>query len=184
MLTIKYFSTLLCLLFSLHVVAQVSPDSIYQLDGQWQDQDNNQRKLSSLTGKKQVLSLIYTHCLHTCPTIVSTMQAIESALPANERQNVGFVLVSLTPGSDTPEIMKAFAEKRKLNLNNWVLLTGTESEVRSLGMLLNVKYQATADNEVNHSNLFTVLDERGEILFQDIGVISNADKAVEKINEF
>lgn len=183
MLNPKYLAILLYLC-SLNLAAQNPPDSIYQLDSQWRDQDGSVRTLGSFAGKKQVVSLIYTHCLHTCPTIVSTMQAIEHELPTAERQNVGFMLVSLTPDSDTPAVMKDFAKKRQLDLNNWVLLTGTESDVRGLAMVLNIKYQSTPSNEVNHSNLITVLDDAGRILFQEVGVISNANKVVKKISQY
>jgi len=162
----------------------VPQDSIYQLDNKWLDQDGKERLLSSFSGKKQIISLIYTHCLHTCPTIVSTMQAIEHKLSEDEKQNVGFILVSLTPSTDTPEVMREFAKQRQLNLQHWSLLTGTAEDVRSLAMALNIKFQNVADNEVNHSNLITGLDKQGRIQFQEIGIIGNSTKAVEKLATF
>jgi len=171
------------------VVSQVNSqtvpqNSIYQLNGTWLDQDGNKLALNSFSGKKQVLSLIYTHCLHTCPTIVSTMQSIEHKLSDDENQNVGYILVSLTPDTDTPAVMRDFAIKRKLNMNRWTLLTGSAEDVRSLAMVLDVKYQNVADNEVNHSNLITGLDRQGRIKFQEIGVMDNAEKAVGQLKTF
>ena len=49
-----------------------------------------------------------------CPTIVSTMQSIEKKLSEDEKQDVGFILVSLTPDTDTPEVMRESAQKRNL----------------------------------------------------------------------
>ena len=175
--------TLTVLVLSSPLYAQGVPqDSIYQLDNTWLDQDGNKRLLSSFSGKKQIISLIYTHRLHTCPTIVSTMQAIEHKLSEDEKQNVGFILVSLTPGTDTPTVMRDFAQQRQLNLNSWSLLTGTAEDVRSLAMVLDIKFQNMADNEVNHSNLITGLDNQGRIQFQELGIITNASKAVEKLS--
>ena len=175
--------TLTMLLTSSAVYAQTVPqDSVYQLDNKWLDQDGKERLLSSFSGKKQIISLIYTHCLHTCPTIVSTMQAIEHKLSEAARQHVGFILVSLTPSTDTPAVMHEFAQQRQLNLSHWSLLTGTAEDVRSLAMVLDIKYQNVADNEVNHSNLITVLDQQGRIQFQDLGLLSNASKTAEQLN--
>jgi len=162
----------------------VPQDSVYQLNSTWLDQDGNKLTLSSFSGKKQVLSLIYTHCLHTCPTIVSTMQSIENKLSEDETQNVGFILVSLTPDTDTPEVLREFAQKRHLNMENWSLLTGSAEDARSLAMVLDVKYQNVTDNEVNHSNLMTGLDKEGRIKFQEIGVMNNAAKAVGELKSF
>ena len=180
----KLSGLVLLLLVSQAHSQTVPQDSIYQLNSTWLDQDANKRVLSSFSGKKQVLSLIYTHCLHTCPTIVSTMQSIEHQLSEDEQQNVGFILVSLTPDTDTPQVMRDFAQKRQLNLSNWSLLTGSAEDVRSLAMVLDVKYQNVADNEVNHSNLITGLDSQGRIKFQEIGVINNAEKAVGELKTF
>ncbi|MDC2887991.1 SCO family protein [Psychrosphaera sp. 1_MG-2023] len=162
----------------------VPQDSIYQLKNNWLNQDGKTLTLGSFNGKKQLVSLIYTHCLHTCPTIVSTMQAIESNLTEDEKQNVGFILVSLTPTTDTPEVLREFAQSRKLNLDKWSLLTGTPEDVRTLAMVLNIKFQDMDDNEVNHSNLITALDDEGRIRFQEIGVLSNVAKTTDKLNTF
>jgi len=69
-------------------------------------------------------------------------------------------------------------------MNRWTLLTGSAEDVRSLAMVLDVKYQNVADNEVNHSNLITGLDRQGRIKFQEIGVMDNAEKAVGQLKTF
>lgn len=149
--------------------AMIPNDSVYQLPSQWHDQNNNPLQLAQLGGKRQIVSMIYTHCLHTCPTIVATMKAVEDKLTPEQKSDVGFVLISLTPDSDTPAVLKDFAQNRKLS-DNWTLLTGDASDVRALSMALNVKYKDTADNEVAHTNLMTVLDGQGRILFQELGI--------------
>lgn len=178
---VKLIGLTLLLTSSTAYAQSVPQDSIYQLKSTWLDQDGNKLLLSSFSGKKQLISLIYTHCLHTCPTIVSTMQAIEHKLSEDEKRNVGFILVSLTPSTDTPEVLRDFALKRQLNTKNWSLLTGSAEDVRSLAMVLDIKFQNMADNEVNHSNLITGLDSQGRIQFQELGIINNASKAVEKL---
>ncbi|WP_223668550.1 SCO family protein [Kangiella shandongensis] len=166
---------------SVVIAGDMPGDSIYQLGSQWTTQDEESLNIGQLKGKKQVVSLIYTHCMHTCPTIVATMQEVQKSLPKNEQERVGFVLISLTPDSDTPEVLKSFAKRRKLDPKSWTLLTGSEQDVRSLAMALNIKYKKSDDNEVAHSNLMTVLDENGRVLFQEIGDIDKAQETVQRI---
>ncbi len=156
-------------------------DSIYHLNSEWVTQNDETINIQSFAGKRQVVSLIYTHCMHTCPTIVATMQNIEKKLPQDVLDNTEFVLVSLTPASDTAKVLKEFAEKRKLNPDRWTLLTGDKQDVRSLAMALNIRYKKSEDNEVAHSNVFTLLDEQGRIVFQEVGDINKVDETVEKI---
>lgn len=158
-------------------------DSIYQLSSTWIDQNNTPFQLKSLLGKKQIVSMIYTHCMHSCPTIVATMQAIEEQLSASKNNKVSFLLVSLTPESDTPKVLKSFADNRKLSPENWTLLSGNVSDVRGLAMALNIKYKSTGENEVAHSNLLTALDEQGRILFQQIANMNNIQQIIERLEK-
>ncbi|WP_341503561.1 SCO family protein [Gallaecimonas sp. GXIMD4217] len=160
--------------------AKLPDDSLYQLDSHWQNQDAGHFMLPALQGKKQVVGMIYTHCLHTCPMIVANMQSVQKALPEGERDKVGFVLVSLTPDSDTPKVLKDFANKRGLG-EDWTLLTGTESDVRALALALNIQYKATMDGEVAHSNAVSVLDEQGRLLFQEVGLPQGAKAMAERV---
>lgn len=175
----------LCLLLATAhtAIAELPNDSLYQLQSQWLDQQARPQLLQDLAGKTQVVSMIYTDCLHTCPTIVAAMQAIEAQFSERELSQLGFVLVSLSPQRDTPQVLTDFAHKRKLNLQHWTLLTGAGDDVRSLAMLLKVKYKAMDNDEVFHSNLLSVLDAQGRLLFQVPGSMGNVDGVVEKLRQ-
>ena len=161
--------------------APLPDDSVYHLNSQWLDQDSKSLPLASLAGKQQIVALIYTHCMHSCPTIVAVLQQIERQLPEEVLADTGFVLVSLTPGSDTPATLKTFAEKRQLSPTRWTLLTGDPQDVRALAMALNVRYKRSEDNEVAHSNVFTLLDAEGRIVFQETGDMAKVESAVKRI---
>ena len=155
-------------------------DSIYNLDSLWQNQHSESVELSDLAGHKVVVSMTYTSCQHTCPTIVSNMQAIEKRLSPASREKVKFVLVSLLPEIDTPKILKAYADKRELQ--GWILLTGDATDVRSLAMVLNVQYRPAGKNEVSHSNLITILDPQGRVNSRITGLGSNAEPVIDYLN--
>lgn len=159
------------------VFAQYPGNSIYQLDSLWLTQDSQSMSLRELAGKKILLSMTYTSCQHTCPTIVSNMQAIENQLSTPERDEVKFVLVSLMPTTDTPDVLKAYAEKR--GLDGWLLLSGNDEDVRTLAMVLDVKYVPAGEAEISHSNLITILDTQGRVEHKIQGTSLNLDSAVE-----
>lgn len=154
-------------------------DSVYLLESEWRTQDSKKIHLRNLAGKKLVLSMTYTSCQHTCPTIVSNMQAIEESLSETDRDKVRFVLVSLMPRSDTPEVLKSYANKR--DLKGWILLSGHDDDVRTLAMVLNVKYKAVGENEISHSNLITILDDLGRIEQQITGT-ANPDLMIKHLH--
>jgi protein SCO1/2 len=180
------FTAFLILSYSFSVaLAQnnLPEDSIYQLQSHWQNQRGDSLSLADLAGKKQVISMIYTHCEHTCPTIVSNMRAIQEALPDQWQDKVRFVLISLTPDSDTPSVLTAFAKRHRLDSKRWTLLTGGPNDVRNLAMVLGVKYKAVTNNEVSHSNILSVIDAQGRLLFQEMGLTTSAKAVAERISQ-
>jgi protein SCO1/2 len=173
----RVISTVAFSVLSALAVADLPGDSIYQLNSQWTDQDERELNIAHFAGKKVVLSMTYTSCQHTCPTIVSNMQAMEKALDKAQRDQVAFVLVSLLPVTDTPAAMKAYEKKR--GLKGWSLLSGSDADVRSLAMALNIRYKPTGTGEVSHSNLINIIGPEGSLQFSVSGV---SEKSVEAIN--
>lgn len=56
-------------------------ESLYQTEGQWDDQYGDTLKLSKLAGKIPVVSMVFTRCTFACPRIVADMRAIEKLIP-------------------------------------------------------------------------------------------------------
>ncbi|MBY4675617.1 SCO family protein [Marinobacterium sp. CAU 1594] len=179
----KLFKKLLLagLLVSGGAQAELPDNSLYLLDSHWQDESAQHFMLPQLQGKRQVVAMIYTNCLHVCPALVADLQLMEKALPADWQDKVGFVLVSLTPEQDSAEVLRQFADKRGLDLSRWELLRGSAEDVRSLAMALDIKYKKIANGEMAHSNKFVVLDEQGRILFSETGLPEGPEAMVQRL---
>lgn len=134
--------------------------SVYQLPGDWRDQRDALRPLSSLAGRPQVVAFVYTHCSFACPRIVARMKEIESRASALG-SDVGLVLVSIDPERDTPERLATYAESTRLDPERWTLLNGSDDQVLELAVLLGVQYRATGDGEFAHTNALILLDGDG-----------------------
>lgn len=144
--------------------------SVYDLASEWRDQFGAELRLPDLSGRVRVVALVYTSCHTTCPLIVLDLKAIEAALPAERRDDVGFVLVSIDPERDTPGRLAAWAAGADLDPSRWTLLSGADDAVRELAVTLGVSYHALADGEVAHTNAITVLDADGAIAHQRAGL--------------
>jgi protein SCO1/2 len=149
-------------------------DSVYQLGGTWQTQDEKTIELRNLAGKTQVVAMIYTNCQHVCPVIVSSMKSIQKSLPEDISRDTEFILVTFTPNMDTPRVMREYFEMHQLDPDNWTFLRGSPDQVRDLAMVLGIRYRILDNNEVNHANLISVLDDRGRLEFQGSGALSEA----------
>lgn len=158
-----------------------SKESIYQLDGQWVNQNNQAINLTEFKGKIQIVAMIFTNCANACPRIVADMQLIESKIPLAQKDNVNFLLISFDTERDTPDRLTAFAKEKQLN-KNWTLLHGEEELVREMALVLGIKYDKQTDGSFAHSNIITTLDSNGMIVTQQEGLGTSPEKTVETIN--
>ena len=144
--------------------------SLYQLDSKWTSDVGREVKLGVLRGRVQVLAMFFAQCEYACPILVHDMQRLDKSLPAAIRGRVEFLLVSFDTERDTPEALRAYREKMRLGTERWTLLRGGTDDVRELAALLGVNFQKDARGQFAHSNLITVLNPEGEIIFQHAGL--------------
>ncbi|MCK6649648.1 MAG: SCO family protein [Bacteroidia bacterium] len=154
--------------------------SIYQLEGDWKDQNNKTLQLKELKGKIHVVAMVFTNCAYACPKLVGNIQEIESKLTIEDKKNVDFILVSFDVERDTPERLLAFSKEMSLT-DNWILLHGNEEQTHELALVLGVKYDKQTDGSFSHSNIISVLDREGNITFQQEGLEVPTEKTVEMI---
>lgn len=72
--------------------------------------DHNGRpvELKEFRGKTVFFAFGFTHCPSICPATLSHFTAIKEALPAEVRDKVLFVFISVDPSRDTPERLKEY----------------------------------------------------------------------------
>jgi protein SCO1 len=160
----------------------ITNTSIYQLPGEWTDQHNRPFALGELKGKIQLVAMVFTHCGYACPRIVADMKTIADAVPATEKNQVGFTLVSFDPERDTPQQLSRFAAQQQLD-QHWTLLRGDADLVRELSLLLNIRYQKLPNGDFNHSNSIFVLDQQGTVVRSFEGLGSHTEIAGQAINQ-
>ena len=155
--------------------------SLYNLSSPWTDQDGQKVELKSLRGKPVVIAMAYTSCKDICPLIVANMVAIENAAKARNLTNIRFAFFSLDPAVDTPARLKAYAEERGLDPAQWTLCRGDDKAVRDLAAALGVRYRRDDKGGVDHSAAISLLDDKGEIVFQKLDTKLDAEEFVAKI---
>ena len=154
----------------------VSDSSIYALDLTLTDQNGREQRFASLRGRIVVAALFYTRCKSACPRLTEDLKAIEQRLPAAERNRVRFALFSLDPARDSPEALRAFAEKHRLDPARWTLFSAGEDGVRDLAAVLGVRYRADGGGEFAHSSIVFLIDREGVIRHRQVGVGADASE--------
>lgn len=156
--------------------------SIYNLPSKWTNQDGKNIELKSLKGNVLVMVMIYTTCKAACPKLVADMRNIESRLNKKTKKNVKLILISIDPETDTPEKLKAFSIANKMESDSWIFLRSTEENTREFAAVLAVNYKKISPIDFSHSNIISVFNPDGELVYQQEGLGVNNDKTIDRIN--
>lgn len=150
--------------------------SVFHLESSWLNQDGDTLKLKDLAGKVSVVAMVFTHCEYACPRLLADMNAIEKLVPKTGAHR--FILVSIDPDRDTPKVLKAYSKKQQLDSNYWTLLHGDADAILELAAVLGVKYKKLNDGSFSHSNIVHVLDQKGELAYQQKGLGASPGETV------
>jgi len=160
----------------------VLPDmSIFHLPSKWTNQDGEDIELIDLQGKTLAITMIYTSCQASCPRLIADMRHIEKEIPKELEDKIQFVFVSIDPEIDTPERMRLFAKENKMEEDKWIFLRGSEENTREFAAVLAVSYKAISPVDFSHSNIISVFDKKGELVFQREGLGVNNQSVIDAI---
>jgi protein SCO1 len=149
---------------------EYTENSLYQLESEWTNQAAEKVSLSDFLGKKVVMTMFFASCTYACPILVEDMRRIDTKIPAGERYNYRFVIVSIDHERDTPAKLKEFGDMKGLDYSRWTLLTGSQESILELAALTGFKYKKESDGQYSHSNTINILNEEGEVEFQHQGL--------------
>lgn len=115
------------------------------------DQNGNELRFYSDVLKDRVvlINFIFTNCQDYCPMVTQKLKMTRNMMVDSVRDEVWFLSISIDPERDTPEAMKAFAEKQGVDQSRWLFLTGDK---QNLDFIVKRLGQYTQDVE-SHSTL-------------------------------
>lgn len=94
--------------------------------------DQNGRKLrfysDVLKGKTVVINALFTTCTNVCPPISRNLERIQETLGERLGRDVFLVSITVDPENDTPEKLKAYAQKFHAGAG-WSFLTGSKENI-------------------------------------------------------
>jgi protein SCO1 len=133
-------------------------------------QDGKQIALADLRGKTVAVTFIFTLCSATCPVLTPMMSLVQDRLGPDFGTNVAFVSITIDPERDTPETLKLYAQMYGADVPGWSFLTGEGAVIQDLTRRYGVFASKTANGDIEHSFLTSVIDRHGIIRVQYLGV--------------
>ena len=114
-----------------------------------------------LANRIWVADFFFSTCPGPCPKMAESMKLLHQRF-ADRPDEVSLVNISVDPENDTPGKLKIYAGKLGADIERWHFLTGPSEEIGRLvdrdGFML-----ASAENIINHSTRFVLVDRHGLI---------------------
>ena len=132
-------------------------------------QDGTPVRLADFRGKVVAVTFIYTLCTDTCPILTPMMSFVQDRLGPDFGTKIAFVSITVDPERDTPQVLREYAQAFGADLGGWAFLTGAPETIREVTRRYGVFAAKTADGDIDHSFLTSVVDPRGILRVQYLG---------------
>jgi len=116
-------------------------------------------------GKVYVVEFFFTTCLTICPRMNANMVDIQNHFK-EFNDDFGIASFSINPKNDTPEVLKAYADKYGVSNPNWHFLTGDQEAIYVLanqGFNIYAGQNEEVEGGFEHSGNFALIDKNGYI---------------------
>jgi protein SCO1/2 len=133
-------------------------------------QDGARVSLRDFRGKVVAVAFIFASCTDVCPMLTDNMARVRDKLGPAFGPRVAFVSITVDPERDTPEVLKQYAENFGADLKGWSFLTGDPAIIHEVGRKYGVFARKTADDDVDHTLLTSLIDPTGTLRVQYLGV--------------
>jgi protein SCO1/2 len=115
-------------------------------------------------GKVYVVEFFFTTCPTICPKMNYNLVQVQEHF--KDQEDYGVASFTITPETDTPEVLKAYAEKYGITNPNWHFMTGDREAIYKLaneGFNLYTAEDAEVEGGFEHSGNFALIDKEGYI---------------------
>lgn len=128
------------------------------------NQDGNIITNKDYEGKVYVVEFFFTTCPTICPKMNANLIQIQNTFL--DFENFGVASFTINPEHDTPEVLKAYADRYGVTNPNWNLMTGDLDviyELANQGFSLYTSKDDEIEGGFEHSGNFALIDKKGFI---------------------
>jgi protein SCO1/2 len=135
--------------------------SLFQQPWRFRDERGGDVMLSRWRGAPIVLTMGYTSCGTRCPIVIDKLQRVAKRYAA-ARRKAEFVLVTLDPERDRPEVLESFKHAQGIRGDNWHLLSASPATTRALVHFLGLRVTYD-DPHIDHETKIFLFDGAGNL---------------------
>lgn len=124
------------------------------------NQDDGSVTGSILDNKITVVDFFFTTCPSICPIMSDELARVQNAFSSSD--DIQILSITVDPDTDTPEVLRAYANEYNANTAQWQFLTGEKEHIyrtARCGFLLPVEDGDGSAEDFIHSDRFVLVDK-------------------------
>ena len=127
------------------------------------NQNNDTITNADYDGNIYIANFIFTTCPTICPAMTINMRYIQHEL--SKYPNIKFLSHTVNPNYDTPEILKQYATKMRIDESNFNFVTGDKEEIYKIAAsyFINASEDELAPGGFLHSEYLIIVDKEGRV---------------------
>jgi len=127
------------------------------------NQNNDTITNADYDGNIYIANFIFTTCPTICPAMTINMRYIQHEL--SKYPNIKFLSHTVNPNYDTPEILKQYATKMRIDESNFNFVTGDKEEIYKMAAsyFVNASEDELAPGGFLHSEYLVLVDKEGRV---------------------
>jgi protein SCO1/2 len=110
-----------------------------------------------LKDRQVAINVIYTSCKDECPLETARLVQLQQLLGDRMGKDIFFYSISIDPVHDTPEVLKAYAQKFGVG-PGWLFLTGKPEDIKAAVKKIGLSRGSDSANRDGHTALLMVGD--------------------------
>jgi protein SCO1 len=127
------------------------------------DQFGNERHLASLRGRNVLLHVFYGTCLTICPIVVEEVRQLYSDLPAEQRNKLTILSISVDAARDTTESLYELWREAGAS-EGWIMAQPANDSIDEVAREFGIWIFAKRDGTINHAADLFLIDPDGRIV--------------------
>jgi protein SCO1 len=113
-----------------------------------------------IKGKVVAINFIYTSCPDACALETARLREVQKILGERVGRDVFIYSITIDPAHDTPQVLKAYAEKFQVG-PGWLFLTGKEADITLLRTKLGLYDEEKRGENLKEHNLSHIIGNQG-----------------------
>ena len=141
------------------------------------DQDGNQFSLADLKGETVLINFMFAGCTSVCPVQTVGLRRVHNEMLLDpEKDRIKILSISIAPLSDTPELLKQFAQRFEIDKPTWRFARTSQALTDELTQQFGVGVKPLDGDQLDHRSLLYLINHDGVMIQQYRGNVVDVER--------